>query len=102
MKKREILNIGEDFYYKGNINDVYYNQYKTLYECYNNWSYRKHEVFEYYKELLNDNCDDVLKYGIRSYNSMIIVLHSIVIKDGKKYYLLITPSHNWYNEINED
>ena len=102
MRKREILSLGEDFIKKNSIdkNIQYFNEYKTLKECYDRWSEAKESVYHYYYNLLQNNCDCVFKYGIKSYNSMIIILHAAIKKDGKMYYLLITPSYNWYKEIN--
>lgn len=99
-KQKNIINMGEEFQEnKKMIQEVYYNEFKTLGQCYDNWSDAKEHIYNYYRYLLNDNCDKVENYGIRSFNSMIIVLHAIVEKDGKRLYLVITPSHNWYNEI---
>ena len=96
-KEKNKINIGEDFIEK----DLYeYNaEYKTLRECFDSWSDKKEEVYNKYLKLLNENTDKVERYGIDSYNRNVIVLNAIVKKDNKKYYLYITPCHNWYKEI---
>lgn len=101
-KTKNIINLGEEFQENKKMEQgEYYKEFKTLRECYGKWSDTKERVYNYYKNLLNNNTDKVEKYGIRSYNSMVIVLHAIVEKDNKKYYLVITPSYNWYVEIGE-
>lgn len=107
MKKREIktIEIGETFKENKRIEENYYNrnsEYKTLYECYGRPSDAKIYIYNKYEKMLFDNCDCVYNYGIRSYNSMIIVLHAIVRKNNKTYYLLITPSYNYFKEIEEN
>lgn len=101
-KEKRIINLGEEFKENKKMEQgEYYKEFKTLRECYEKWSDTKERVYNYYRRLLNDNTDKVEKYGVRSYNSMVIVLHAIVEKDNKKYYLVITPSHNYFNEIGE-
>lgn len=102
MKKAKIINFGEDFNRKKNILEgfnTYLSDFKTLRQCFTRWSNAKENIYNKYYNLLKNNCDKIINYGIRSYNSMIIVLHAIVIKDGIKYYLMITPTYNWYIEI---
>lgn len=99
-KTKNIINMGENFQEnKKMIQEEYYSEFKTLRQCYNSWSDAKENVYNNYRKLLNDNCDKVENYGIRSYNSNEIVLHAIVEKDNKRLYLVITKAHNWYNEI---
>lgn len=101
-KRLNIINLGEDFKEKRNLEQgEYYKEFKTLRECYGRWSDAKENIYNYYKNLLNNNTDKVEKYGIRSYNANVIILHAIVEKENKKYYLVITPSYNWFNEIGE-
>ena len=104
MRKRETILIGEEFNKKSSIlkDFSYFRDFKSLYECYSRCSEAKHNIYNYYEKLLFNNCDRVLEYGVRSYNSMIIVLHAIVEKEGKKYYLMITPSYNWYCDYEEN
>lgn len=100
MKRREDLKIGNEiFTYKKNIDKYYnyFNEYKTLYECYNSFSNYKYNAYNYYENLIYNNCK-VIKFGVRSYNSMLFTLHAIVEKEGKKYYLLITKNYNYYKE----
>lgn len=105
MKKASYLEIGEQFKRKANIlegyKSGYFREFKTLRECYDRWSDAKEYIYNKYYDLLLNNCDRVIDYGVRSYNSMIIVLHALVIKNGVKYYLMITPSYNYYVEIEE-
>ena len=98
-KEKKKIMLGEEFTENKKMEKGYYSEFKTLGDCYNSWSYRKQAVFDNYKNLLNNNCDEVLNYGIRSYNSNVIILHAEVMKENKKYYLVITPSYNWFNEI---
>jgi hypothetical protein len=98
-KQKNIIKIGEEFQENKKMTQDYWTEFKTLRECYGKWSDAKENVYNYYKNLLNNNCDSVEKYGIRSFNCNVIVLHAIVEKEGKKLYLVITPSHNWYSEI---
>jgi len=101
-KTKNIINLGEDFEEKRNLEQgEYYKEFKTLRECYGKWSEAKENIYNYYKNLLNNNTDKVENYGIRSYNANVITLHAIVEKNNKKYYLVITPSYNWFNEIGE-
>ena len=100
-KEKRIINLGKEFKENKNFNMEYWNEFKTLRECYEKWSDRKENIYNYYKNLLLDNTDKVEKYGIRSYNCNVIILHAIVEKDNKKYYLVITPSHNYFNELGE-
>ena len=101
-KEKRIINLGEEFKEnKKMVQEEYYKKFKTLRECYGKWSDAKENVYNYYRNLLNNNADKVENYGIRSYNANVIVLHAIVEKDNKKYYLVITPAHNYFNEIGE-
>lgn len=103
MRKTSYLEIGEQFKRKSNIlegyKNGYFKEFKTLKQCFNKWSDAKENIYNKYYNLLKNNCDDVINYGVRSFNSMIIVLHALVIKNGVKYYLMITPSYNYYVEI---
>lgn len=98
-KQKNIIKLGEEFVENKKYNMEYWDEFKTLRECFGRWSDAKENIYNYYRNLLENNCDRVENYGIRGYNSMIITLHAIVEKDGKRLYLVITPSHNWYNEI---
>jgi hypothetical protein len=98
-KEKKKLLLGEEFVENKSMKQGFYTEFKTLRECFNSWSYAKENIFNYYKNIITNNCDKVLEYGVRSYNSMIIVLHAIIEKEGKKYYLVITPSYNWFNEL---
>lgn len=97
-KEKNIIKMGDDFV-ESKIEQGYYTDFKTLGQCYEKCSDRKIGIFNYYYNLLKNNTDKIINYGVRSYNTMVIVLHAIVEKEGKKLYLVITPSHNWYKEI---
>lgn len=99
QNKNNIIDLGEDFKRKNNIKVSYFSEYKTLNQCFNKWSIYKQQVYNYYYDLLVKNCDKVINYGIRSYNSMIIILHGEIIKNDKKYYIMITPKYNYYMEL---
>lgn len=98
-KEKNIIKIGEDFIENNKITQEYYTEFKTLGECYGKWSDAKENVFNYYYNLLRNNSDNVIDYGIRSYNCNYINLHAVIEKAGKKLYLLITPAHNWCKEV---
>ena len=100
-KEKKIILIGEEFKENKKIDTEIYKDFKSLRQCFDRWSDRKENIYNYYSNLLNNNCDSVLKYGIRSYNCNFINLHAIIEKDNKKYYLLITPSHNYYKELED-
>lgn len=96
-KEKKTLELGELFIEKNSI-DKWCNYY-CLADCYDRWSTAKAYVYEKYYNMLKEHSDKLLCYGIRSYNSMIIILEAEIEKDGKCYYLMITPAHNWYCEI---
>ena len=97
MKKT--INFGREFTDDKKLMQRYYTQYKTLRDCYDRWSDTKENIYYLWKNILLDNTDNVENYGIRSYNSNVIVLHATVEKDNKRYYLMITPSHTKYVEV---
>lgn len=97
-KEKRKIELGEEFTENKKITQEYYNDFKTLRDCYGSWSNAKENIFNKYRRLLGDNAK-IIKYGIRSYNANVIILHAIVEKDNKKYYLVITPTYNWFNEI---
>lgn len=101
-KEKRKINFGEEFQENKKMEQgEYYKEFKTLRECYEKWSDTKERVYNYYRRLLNENADKVENYGIRSYNTNVIILHAIVEKENKKYYLVITPIYNWFNELGE-
>lgn len=99
MKKNNIINLGEDFKVKKGLRCDYLKEYKNLYNCYNRPSYSKEKIYNYYYELLKDNCDDIIRYGVRSFNTFMITLHAEIKKDNKIYYVFITPSYNYIEQI---
>lgn len=101
-KEKRIINLGKTFEEDKKIEEGFYNQYLTLGQCYKtNWSDTKQEVYDDYKKMLTENCEEVEKYGIKTYCGNFITLHAIVKKDGKRYYLYITKQHNRFKEIGE-
>lgn len=98
-KQKKVLELGEEFLENSSMEQGYYTQFKRLEDCYTKCSDAKKSVYNYYFNLLKNNADYIESYGVRSYNCNFINLHSIVEKNNKKYYLLITPSHNYFREI---
>lgn len=98
-KEKRKIELGEEFVENKKMTQEYYTEFLSLRNCYGRWSDRKEYIYNYYYNLLQKNSDSVIDYGVRSYNSMIIVLRAIIKKDDKKYYLVITPSHNWFVEV---
>lgn len=96
-KEKRYLNLGEEFKEKNNL--YIRGNYDGLYDCYDRPSGRKAYIYDYYERLLRDNADRVERYGVASYNTMIITLEAIIQKDGKRYYIYITPSYNYYMEL---
>lgn len=102
-EKNNIINLGEDFKIVNNNKINYYcKHFEDLYKCYDRPSYSKINVYNYYYDLLKNNCDSILCYGVRSYNTFKITLNAIIKKDNKSYYVLITPAYNYIIEIEED
>ena len=101
MKKR-IIKMGEEFQENKRLEQDFYTDFKRLDDCYSKCSDTKRNIYNYYYNLLKENTDKVEKYGVRSYNCNFINLHAIVEKDNKKLYLLITPSHNYFNEMESE
>ena len=100
-KEQKCVEIGEFFRVVNNIKDGYSGHYWPLYACYKRPSWNKEHIYKQYEDMLYANCDNVIEYGIRSFNSMIITLEAIIEKDGQKYYLKITPSYNYAQPIED-
>lgn len=101
-KKNNILMLGgEEFKRKNNIyyNNYYSNNFKSLNQCYDRPSTTKQWIYNKYYDLLLNNTDSILEYGVRSYNTFMITLEAIIMKNKKRYYLMITPSYNYFMEI---
>jgi len=99
---KNILRIGdEDFKRKNNIYYNYYNNnFKSLDECYDRPSATKKWIYnKYYDMLLKEKNVEIISYGVKSYNTFMITLEAIIIKNKKRYYLMITPSYNYFMEI---
>lgn len=101
-KSSNILKLGDEtFKRKNNIyyNNYYSGSYKTLNQCYDRPSTTKQWIYNKYYDLLLNNTDSILDYGVRSYNTFMITLEAIIKKNNKKYYIMITPSYNYFMEI---
>ena len=96
-KEKKYLQLGEQFQEKNNL--FIRGNYDYLYDCYDRPSGRKAYIYDYYERLLRDNADRVECYGVASYNTMIITLEAIIEKEGKRYYIYITPSYNYFMEL---
>lgn len=96
MKKLKIIKMYEDFILKNKVmkEEEIKESFKSLEYCYNKPSQEKRSIYNYYYNLLISNSDYVEEFGIKSYNTFMITLHSIIIKDNIKYYVLITPAKN--------
>ena len=79
-----------------------YNLYKTIYECYERPSSTKVDIYNYWRNLLLNNCDDVLYYGVDSYNGFMFTLHAIVKINDRLCYVYITKTRNEIQYIKED
>lgn len=99
MKKAKTIDLGELFKVKKGLRCEYLKEYKTLYNCYDRPSYAKQKIYNYYFDLLKNNCDDIISYGVRSYNTFMITLHAEIIKNNIKYYVMITPNYNYIEQI---
>lgn len=99
-KEKRFIQLGEQFQEKNNL--FIKGNYDYLYDCYDRPSGRKAYIYDYYERLLRDNADRVECYGVASYNSMIITLEAIIEKEGKRYYIYITPSYNYFMELEKD
>ena len=94
---KNVINFGENFHKKNSLD--YVGNYDSLRDIFGSYSREKENIYNYYYELLVDNCDEVIDYGIRSFSRFFITLESMVKKGNKTYYLVITKSYNWYKEL---
>lgn len=78
------------------------NIYKSIYECYDRPSITKANIYTYWKNILSANCDDVIYYGIDSYNGWMFTLHSLIKIDNKLCYVYITKTRQEIRVIKED
>ena len=81
-------------------NTTTWNVLKSLSNCYDRPSPTKVAIHEYWLDWLREvNCDDtdnvVTQFGIRSYNTFSFNYGGIIIIDGVRYVIDITPSHNF-------
>lgn len=99
-KEKRFLQLGEQF--EENKKLFIRGNYDGLYNCYDRPSGRKVYIYDYYEKLLYDNADRVERYGVASYNTNIITLEAIIQKDGARFYVYITPSYNYFLELEEE
>ena len=103
MKKLKVMNIGnEDFTLKNKIlnqNDIYWCSYNDIYECYSRPSNEKVNIYNYWRDLIYNNCE-VVNYGIRGYNCNMFSLNAIVRIEEEYYYIYITKTKNEIYKIN--
>lgn len=99
----KIIKIGnEDFKLKNKImnnEDTYYLSFSDIYECYKKPSSIKVRVYNYYRDLLYNNCE-VIKYGVKGYNCNMFSLNAIVKIEEEYYYIYITKTKNEIYKIN--
>ena len=108
MKTLEINGITFELQkYKGDLVDAYHKYLdmylkdtRRLYDCYDNPSTRKQNIYDWWLNYFRDckqkgiiesyhNC------GVRSYNCMMFTLHGVFEMDGNCFIYDITPSHNY-------
>jgi len=83
-------------------------RYDNIYNCYDRPSGTKVNIYNHYYDLLNENTDEVIKYGVGGYNCFMFTINAIVKIDGVNYYVYITKTRNEmhiikdYDELNDD
>mgnify|MGYP000845910357 CR=1 FL=1 len=91
------------FELKKSINYTPYYNIKTLSDCYNKPSYKKQQCYDYwlnfYYTLNSDN--KIVHPSIKSYNTFMFTIEMLIKINNTKYYLYITPSHNYAYPIIE-
>lgn len=94
----------EDFTLKKYVtmDDLKYNHYDYLHDCYNRPSDTKVKINNYWRNLLYNEVDEVISYGVSGYNCNFFTLNAIVKINGVKYYLYITKTRQEIHRIKED
>ena len=84
----------ESFDYKGTMSyskAISYN-YDDFDDCYLRPSEIKKRINNYWKNFFEKNCDSVIYYGVRGYNSNMFTLNAIIIIKNIMYYVYITKT----------
>ena len=66
---------------------------RTIYDCYSRPSSTKLSIYKEWKEWAYLN--DIMYFGVRSYNINMFTLQGLVEYNENTYMLDITPSHNY-------
>ena len=72
----------------------------SLYDCYNNFSSRKAQAWEYCQNLMEEKNGSGLK--VISYNTNFFTAGFVYEDEGKKMFMYITASSDVASEIEED
>lgn len=99
------MNIGNEYFKMCKyveMDDVLVNNYDDLKNCYERPSDTKIKIDNYWRNLIFNECDEVIRYGVKGYNCNFFTLNAIVKIDGVKYYLYITKTRNEIHRIKED
>lgn len=70
-------------------------------KCYSRPSDDKKKINKYWYELLCNNCDSVLDYGVCGYNCHLFSLNAIIKIKNKMYYVYITKTKQEIYELEE-
>ena len=77
-------------------------RYDSIFTCYARPSYIKVNIYNHYYDVLRDNTDEIIKYGVGGYNCFMFTINAIVKINGVKYYVYITKTRNEIHVIKED
>lgn len=97
MKKQYINIYGKDFLLCGTIDHTPNINQRSVTECYDRSSSTKQAIYNNWEKWFIAN--NILNYGVESYNCNFFTLGSICEYNGKKYYLYITRCYNRCYEI---
>ncbi len=86
------------FEVKNNLNIKKDYELKILESCYNNCSDTKEYVYNEWLKFSRLH-NSGYYYGVASYNSMIFTFDAMIEFEDKKYYIHITPTHNYIMEV---
>ena len=98
------MNIGNEYFNMKKyitMDDLKYTRYDDLMSCYGRPSDTKININDYWRNLIYDECDEVIKYGVSGHNANFFTLNAIVKINGVKYYLYITKTRNEIRVIKE-
>lgn len=99
------MNIGNEFFKLKKyvtMDDLKYNRYDNLYNCYGRPSTTKVRINDYWRNLIYNEVDEVICYGVSGYNCNFFTLNAIVRIGDNKYYLYITKTRQEIHRIKED